>query len=254
MRFLGLLLGAVILVVLVVVRPFADGGEPVSVLFVGNSYTTTNDLPGVFADLASAGGYDAEVDVVAWGGAWLRDHVDKGSARVALTGGNWDYVVLQEQSIVPASPTERVNAMFPAIRQLGGVADDWGTEPVLFLTWARRDGFPDVGYNSYEPMQQAITQAYEQIADEVGARVAPVGEAWAISQSFGLYQTDGSHPSPTGTYLAASVLYATIFGENPGELSHDAGFEEAQQIRAIAGRVVLADPDRWHVPIPPTDR
>jgi hypothetical protein len=247
-RTVILLLGASAIAALIVVRTLAGGGEPVSVLFVGNSYTTSNDLPAVFADLASAGGYDADVGVVALGGAWLRDHVDRGTVRAELSGGDWDYVVLQEQSIVPASPTERTNAMFPAIRQLASVASQWDTEPVLYLTWAHRDGFPDVGYTTYEPMQRAVTQAYELIADEVGARVAPVGEAWAVSQSFDLYQSDGSHPTLSGTYLAASVLYATIFGEDPGEVAHRSNLDTADQLRAIAGRVVLDDRDRWHVP------
>jgi hypothetical protein len=218
------------------------------VLFVGNSYTTGNDLAGVFADLAAAGGYEAEVKVVASGGAWLRDHVDGGDVRQALTGGAWDYIVLQEQSIVPASPTERVNAMYPAIRSLVGTAEDWDTQPVLFLTWARRDGFPDVGYNSYEPMQRAITSAYEEIASEVGARIAPVGEAWAVSAAYDLYQGDGSHPTPAGTYLAASVLYAAIFGEDPGDIDHSSSLTDSDVLRSIAGRVVLGDRDRWHVP------
>lgn len=112
----------------------AGNGEPVSVLFVGNSYTTSNDLAGVFSELAAAGGYDADVEVVAEGGAWLRDHVDAGQARNALAGGDWDFVVLQEQSIVPASPTERLNAMFPAVRRLVSIAEDRNAEPVLFLT------------------------------------------------------------------------------------------------------------------------
>ena len=30
-----------------------------------------------------------------------------------------------------------------------------------------------------------------------------------------LFVTDGSHPSEAGTYLAASVFYATLYGKSP---------------------------------------
>lgn len=254
MRFLVALLTAAVVAVFAYTQVFSSTGEPVSVLFVGNSYTTSNDLPGVFAAMGSSGGYDVETQTVAGGGAWLRDHVASRDVAVALTGGEWDYVVFQEQSIVPASATERVQAMYPAIRQLVDTAADWETETVLFLTWARRDGFSDVGYNSYEPMQRAITKAYEEIAAEVGARVAPVGEAWAVTPaSFDLYQADGSHPSTSGTYLAAAVIYASVFGEDPRGLDYDGSVDvdTARSFRSIAGRVALGDSARWGIPVGP---
>ena len=185
-------------------------------MFVGNSYTTSNDLPDVFVAMGSAGGYYVDVEVVAAGGAWLRDHVAGGVVGSSLAGGDWDFVIVQEQSVVPASPTERAQAMFPAVREIDGAADGSDTDTVLFLTWARRDGFSDVGYNSYAPMQRAITGAYEEIGGEVGARIAPVGEAWSVAApSYDLYTSDGSHPSPAGTYLAVATIYAAVFGENP---------------------------------------
>ena len=34
-----------------------------------------------------------------------------------------------------------------------------------------------------------------------------------------LHFRDGSHPNPTGSYLAACVFYATLFGQTPEGLS-----------------------------------
>jgi hypothetical protein len=43
-----------------------------------------------------------------------------------------------------------------------------------------------------------------------------------------LYDTDGSHPSLAGSYLAACVLFATLFGESPvGIASEAAGLNRA---------------------------
>ena len=220
---------------------------------MGNSYTSSNDLAGVFAELSAAGGHGIDVQVIAEGGAWLADHVSGGAVAAQLTGGDWDFIVLQEQSVVPASVVERTRAMFPAIREIVGVADDWDTEPVLFLTWARRDGFPDVGYNSYEPMQRAVTATYEEIGAEVGARIAPVGEAWAVAApAFDLYRSDGSHPTPAGTYLAAATLYAAIFAEDPSDLDATGSLDDetARRLRSVAGRIAFGDTERWRIPRP----
>ena len=103
MKYAVAVVAAIVVAALLLVRPFQDTSDDARVLFVGNSYTTSNGLPAVFADLASAGGYSSEVGVVAWGGAWLRDHVERGEAPAALLDGDWDYVVLQEQSVVPAT-------------------------------------------------------------------------------------------------------------------------------------------------------
>jgi len=250
---LGFTLAIVALAVVVALRVFSDGREPVAILFVGNSYTTANDLAGTLAGIASAGGHPIRTDVVAWGGAWLRDHVDQGTAGDAVVNGDWDFVVLQEQSVVPSSPTHRLEAMFPAVRQLATTAQRQGAEPVLFMTWGRRDGFPETGHASFVSMQAAITAAYTEIADELGARVAPVGETWAsIMDRVDLFARDGSHPSPAGTYLAAAVLYAAIFGEDPVEADYAGGLDAdaALLLRSAAAVRVLGHLERWNIPEP----
>src|SRR5262249_39693411 len=73
------------------------------VLFIGNSYTYFNNLPEVFARLAEAGhGGKIETTMVAPGGWRLKDHWEKGTGRGLLESGNWDFVVLQEQSTLGA--------------------------------------------------------------------------------------------------------------------------------------------------------
>ena len=68
-------------------------------------------------------------------------------------------------------------------------------------------------------MERAIEAAYGTVGDDLGIDVAPVGAAWAAARvehpEIDLWQPDGSHPSAAGTYLAACVLYATIFGASP---------------------------------------
>ena len=73
------------------------------ILFIGNSYTSRNQLPGLLAKLAAADAHPrrVEVDAIVAGGASLRRHWNAGVAQNALAKSPWDYVVLQEQSTLP---------------------------------------------------------------------------------------------------------------------------------------------------------
>jgi hypothetical protein len=188
------------------------------ILFIGNSYTYVNDLPAVLQQLANASAPGSlEARMVVEGGATLQQHWEKGDALKAIREGGWTWVVLQEQSTLGPSPIVdgviQVNdpENFTAYaRRFDAEIRKAGAKTVLFLTWARRDA----------PANQAkLTEAYSRAAQEVGAMLAPVGPAWqnALHDSRLplLHQPDGSHPTAAGTYLAACVVYATLFGRTP---------------------------------------
>ena len=75
----------------------------VRILFIGNSFTTRNDVPALLAGLAANAeeGVSIESEIVAAGGASLRRHLNAGKAAELLKASAWDYVVLQEQSTLP---------------------------------------------------------------------------------------------------------------------------------------------------------
>src|SRR6266436_6710324 len=58
--------------------------RPVRVLFIGNSFTARNDLPGLIAQLAIARGVAIKHELLSIGGASLRTHWNKGEARRAI--------------------------------------------------------------------------------------------------------------------------------------------------------------------------
>lgn len=103
-------------------------------------------------------------------------------------------------------------------------------------------------------MQDAIEAGYLEVASEIGVAVAPVGVAWqrALEQhpELALWQRDGSHPSPEGTYLAACAFYATLLGASPEGASYLAGLPEetARFLQAVAAETVLGEPGRWNLP------
>ena len=82
---------------------------PLNVLFIGNSFTARNDLPGLIAQLAAARGKGLEHRLISAGGASLRTHWNAGEARKAIQEGQYDCVVLQEQSTLPVKNARRMH-------------------------------------------------------------------------------------------------------------------------------------------------
>ena len=91
-----------------VFKPDPTAPRNIDVLFIGNSYTYVNDLPGRVAAVANAQG-DAppiKVSSVTVGATALEDHWNNPNVKAAIAAGGNDFVVLQGQSVEPAaSPT-----------------------------------------------------------------------------------------------------------------------------------------------------
>jgi hypothetical protein len=225
-------------------------GECARVLFLGNSYTYVNDLPSTFAQLAGSGGHPTEVASVANGGEMLAQHAASSDSLDRIAAEHWSYVVLQEQSETPATWAGRVS-MYPAIRALDGDIESGGAIPMLFVTWAHRDGLPGTDLASYDAMQQQIDNAYMAIAQEQRVPVAPVGYAWSAvlhdHPEMALWADDGSHPNQAGTYLAACVFYASIFRQSPSGLRYHGGVgdDQARVLQDEASRQVLDHASQW---------
>ena len=176
-------------------------------LFVGNSFTQRNNLPGLVAEMAAARGMRMSHDLISAGGASLRTHWNAGRASRAIATGAYDYVVLQEQSTLPVKNADR---MTENVRLFDEVIQRAGARTVLYMTWARQHS-PET--------QQAITDVYTTIGREVGAIVVPVGSVWqrflADHDRPVLYDRDQSHPSPAGSYLAACVFLVALLKTSP---------------------------------------
>ena len=109
----------------------------------------------------------------------------------------------------------------------------------------------------YKSMQLQIDKCYLDIARELGVALGPVGYAWWMARiahpEMELWQPDGSHPNPRGTYLAACVFYAVIFAESPEGLDDWAGLsnKEGKLLQQIAAGAVFTDPEQWNLqPLP----
>ena len=224
------------------------------ILFIGNSYTFVNDLPNTFENLAKSGGHRVETDIRAEGGWSLPDHANSSRTLRRIRSQKWDFVVLQEQSQIPASQQLRSTEMYPAARALVAKIREADARPIFLMTWAHRSGWPENGLSSYESMQAAIDTGYMEIGKELDAIMVPAGDAWSNSlqqnPQINLWQEDGSHPSEQGTYLTACVFYAVIYHESPEGLSYIANLsdEEAASLQNTAVETVLNDSAHQNIP------
>jgi hypothetical protein len=185
---------------------------PTRVLFIGNSYTSAHDLPALVRALGAADKPKIElvVDSITPGGYTLEAHLaaeGPESARARLAAGRYDFVVVQEQS---QRPLLEPSKMLDAARALSKELTAAKSTPIWYATWARQA----------KPETQAdLTKAYRTCHAELGGRLAPVGDAWQTvlqakseKDRLVLHQTDGSHPTAAGSYLAALVIYTTLTG------------------------------------------
>ena len=176
------------------------------VLFIGNSYTFING--GIPAQLEALDPTAVTV-TEAVGGYTLQDHWNAGLALADIRRGGWSYVVLQEQSQTSVTGQGQFDAF---VRMFDAEIRASGAKTVLLMTWQRPDSL------GYGVTTANLAAAYDQIGSQLGARVAPAGLAFARSLAgrpdLTLNIGDG-HPTMAGTYLAACVLYGTLFHRSP---------------------------------------
>ena len=197
---------------------------PRRVLFIGNSLTRANNLPGMVAAMSAAVGQPLECERVTFEGYSLEDHWHRGegapgvnnvTARSAIARGGWSTVVLQQGP--SALPESRV-LLVEYARRFDAEIRRAGARPALYMVWpttARQFDF------------DGVKTSYETAAKAVGGLFLPAGEAWRRAWQFdsrlALYEPDGLHPTVSGTYLAALVITQQLTGKSiagvPGTLT-----------------------------------
>ena len=196
--------------------------DTTKILFIGNSYTYYNSLPELVKGMAQEKfpNQVIETQLVSQGGMTLKRHWEEEKSIQAIRSGHWDYVVLQEQSKLGMGVVidddfyfGQTDLFYEYARKFDEEIKKVDAKTVFFMTWSRSD-------NPEE--QEILTYAYSSIAKELDAILAPVGLAWdqlRTNTTFNLYVADGSHPSPMGSYLAASTIFSTLFEVSPLGLS-----------------------------------
>lgn len=198
-----------------------------NVLMLGNSFTYVNDMPGMLAKEL-----DASVTEVVRGGAYLHSFLDQEDelsqlGMSALLGdvheregremcrtfggaarGDWDYVVLQEQSFnAVGNEEDYIRSAVELCRRAWSV----GAVPVIYGTWAYRAGSSKLKstFLTHDEMLMRLRRSAERAAQEGGALLADVGMALEHC-GFDPYTADDYHPGREASMLAARILADTM--------------------------------------------
>ena len=215
----------------------AAADDSLRVLFIGNSHTYVNDLPGLFSGLSEAGGRPVRTDASTFGGYSLEDHTKTQATLDKISQDSWSYVLLQEQSVVPTIHYWRYYSMYPAARLLDSLIQLQGARTAFYMTWGWKNGGSQSYGDSWSPdfrdyfeMQESLRAAYEEIADELSSTMAPVGMAFECARRtdslVDLWQDDYCHATLEGTYLGACVFYAVLHGSSPVGLEFYGGLDQ----------------------------
>lgn len=217
--------------------------QAAEVLFIGNSYTyggnegpvkTLGGVPKLVELIAASKGKTVFVKMITTGGKDWGYHLKQVATYDALKERPWTWIVLQDYS---TKPTHVGNAT--EFLENGGILYQKAKEAapqakiLLYATWARGKGSPLYGgassaktFAGPEEMLSEITGNYSELQNrlesaEPGRQIelAPVGAAFALSlkkhPEISLYGADNHHASAEGSYLAALVIYASLFQDDP---------------------------------------
>ncbi|MBU5429200.1 DUF4886 domain-containing protein [Kineothrix sp. MSJ-39] len=210
------------------------GSDTVKILFVGNSFTRYHktdikySVPNQLQELARLTGKKVMADCVTNGSARLRYYAGMSAKYKSyyqqlvtkLMEEEWDYVVLQEQSVVPAFSADA--EMGPAVASLQKLIGKLRPRAklLLYMTHAYEfTGSENRAAIRAEELQKRVGAAYLHIGSECGIDVVPVGMQFQRASVFYSDQQflskDGKHPSKLGYFVAACCFYQKIFGDLP---------------------------------------
>ncbi len=255
----------------------SEATKHVRLLTVGNSFTRNANrfLP----DLVEAAGHKLTHETLLIGGSPLELHAEKAlafeqdrqhphgryaggkSLQESLLADEWDFVTIQQVSM----RSHDIDTYRPHAGRLAGLIRRYAPQAQLLVhqTWAYRVDDPRFGKESTPPgepatqeaMYRGLTDAYTKIAEELGAKRIPVGDAffradtdpkfgYRVDESFDVTTAehpalpnqsrslhvgwrwqkrgdtwklgiDGHHANDAGEYLGACVWFESLFGRSP---------------------------------------
>jgi uncharacterized protein (TIGR02145 family) len=228
-----------------------DPNDTIRIFFLGNSFTAANNLPDMVRQLAITAGLPVFIDSYTPGGQFSLDFIQTPLVFQKFHSQPWDYVVIQDNqgafvNTVPYIPQNYIDANLQLYDSV--IAANPCCKVVWFAGWAIEGGvYP--GDNTISCIQRILgNMAYlNSFVDEI---VAPIGEAWIRSLNeqplIDLFSADGMHPSPEGTFAAASVIFSVVFKTDPSGINYNDGISIANALYLrTTGYEVVTDTDNF---------
>jgi hypothetical protein len=237
--------------------------DTLSVLFIGNSYTSVNNLPLLVKNLSTSAGKTLNFDSNMPGGYLMSSHLNDATTFSKISQGNWDYVILQEQSQIPTIDYYRYNDMYPAMTDLKSVIEQYNpcAKIITYMTWGRRFGgqqcdpsgtYCSPVFANFNHMQDSLTSAYLEISEQLNIQCAPVGVTWQNilnDTTLVLHSGDNSHPNIDGSYVAALTIFSSIWKQGTNGLTYTAGLSNqlAQYYQSKSDNTIFNSTTDWNL-------
>lgn len=234
------------------------------ILFIGNSHTNRNNITKTIQMMAASAGDSAYSHNETQPGYSLAMHCVRSETMRTIDSLKWDFVVLQERGDTQAFPDFMVDtAVFQYTRILINAIkkNSSDTKVILYMTHAYRDGvltFGDKDWAAQDPyvatydgMQRRIRDNYITMSDLFSVEVAPGGILWKVFKdkypTVNLFNADGIHALPNGSYISACAIYSTIFRKRPvGKYVPDGvTSDEAKNIQTIVYEALFKGNPNW---------
>ena len=130
-----------------------------------------------------------------------------------------DAVIFMGCSLCPIHPDTK-DTFQVYVQKYSEIIRDKNAEPMLFMSWP---------YKNKPEMINSLRNVFINTANKYNLLLIPAGEAfYRFNLSYpeiDLYTKDLRHPSKEGTYLAAAVVFASLYGKatagNPGIMGLD---------------------------------
>ena len=221
-----------------------ENAAPKRVLFVGNSYLYYNDslhnhVRRIAEEIGPHGPGEYQYKSATISGSRLSHHDVDGLLEPGRLGIDepFELVILQGGSREALTPANRAEFHANAIETAGKIRAA-GAEVALYMihAYAKPHALYDPG------MFDKIQRTYIPAGNELDALVVPVGlafeRAYRARPAIALHEAfDGTHPNMLGTYLAACVVYQSIYVRSVVGIEYDYFGDVPQETAAFLQRV-----------------
>ncbi len=184
-------------------RKVSDRDSAITILFVGNSLTYTNDLPGLVARIGKEKGVMIKTEMLAYPNYALEDHWNDGELQSLLATKKFDFVVVQQG---PSSQAEGRGMLLDYGAKIKALCERHKTRLAFFMVWPAISNFQNF---------DGVIKNYTEAAVTTNSLLCPVGQAWKKyfleTNDYSYYGPDRFHPSQKGSEAAALIIYETLF-------------------------------------------
>lgn len=175
----------------------------IRILYVGNSLTYTNNLPGIVSDIAGRDSIKIRYYDLSNPDYSIEDHLNEGKVHMEIQSGKYDIVIAQQG---PSALYESQRILIRDAQKLALLCSATGkTKFALMTVWP-------AGERSFD--LDEVIASYNNAADSSNAILCPAGVAWKLAwqmdETLPLYGKDNFHPSFTGSVLAALTVYGAV--------------------------------------------